>query len=101
MRSPTNQDEFLDLLDQAIFGTNDLLASAEEGEEDADFSTYLPTYEQLYRELRALHDEVREGRHAFGAGTDLAVMPLVRKWKARIPFNDMIEVLNRAHLSGF
>lgn len=98
MKRPTNKDEFLD---QAIFETNDLLASAEEEGDDGDFSAYLPVHEQIYRELRELHDAVREDRHVFGGGADLRCMPRVRKWKSRIPFADIIKMLNGAHQRGF
>ena len=101
MRRPTNPDEFLDLRGQAIFETGDLIASAHEEEEDADFSAYLPIYERRYTQLQALHDAVREGRHEFATGSDLACMPLARKWKSRISFADIREVLNGAHLRRF
>lgn len=47
----------------------------------------LPVFEQLSRDLKTLHDAVRQGKRIFGQG-DLAFMPLVQKWKQRIPYHD-------------
>ncbi len=76
MYKPKNKDEYLDLVDQAIFETDDLLMSAEaEGEED-DFGAYVPIYEQLLKGLRQLHEDVQADRHAFADGADLPFMAL-------------------------
>lgn len=101
MRNPTSVDEFLDFLDQAIFETSDLVASAEEEGDNDEFAQYLPVYETLAAELQKLHAAVREGRHEFADGGDLPFMPLVQKWKQRIPMHDLLEILNSAHKRGF
>lgn len=101
MYKPKNKDEYLDLVDQAIFETDDLLMSAEqEGEED-DFGAYVPIYEQIRDGLRKLHDDVQADRHAFADGTDLPFMALAQKWKGRLPHYSLIEAINNAHRRGF
>jgi hypothetical protein len=100
MLKPRTKDEYLDLLDQAIFETNDLLTAAEDDEEIDDFGAYLPIYEQLSKELQKLHDDVRDGRHQFANGADLPFMPVARKWKHKIPLFVLLDALNTAHRSG-
>jgi len=101
MMHPKTADDFLDLVDQAIYETDDvLMCAADEGDpEDSDFTGILPVFEQLSRDLKTLHDEVRQGKHVFGQG-DLAFMPLVQKWKQRIPYHDLLLALNDIHRQG-
>lgn len=101
--SPGTQDEFLDLVDQAIYEIDEIMmCAADEGDpEDYQYSALLPLFEQIQRELKALHAAVAAGRHVFADATDLAFMPLVRKWREHIPFHDVLEALNLAHKSGF
>ena len=100
MFEPKTKDDYLDLVDQAIFEANDLLFSAEhEGDED-DLAGFIPVYEQLARALQALHEDVRTGRHRFGDGADLAFMPLVERFKAKIPMYRLLKTLNDAHRGG-
>lgn len=86
--TPQTRDEFLDLVDQLIFGIEEILMCArDEGDPgDFEFSGLLPVYEQLSEEIKKLHVAVLQGRHAFGANQNLAFMPLADKWKERIPF---------------
>ena len=97
--SPKAKDDFLDLVDQAIYEI--MMCAQDEGDpEDFQYSAALPLFEQLHGQLKMLHAAVSEGRHAFGDGSDLAFMPLVRAWRDRIPFRDVLEALNLAHKSG-
>lgn len=100
MHRPKNTDEFLDLLDQAIFEVEDLVTAAgEEGEED-ELGRYLPVYQQLLAELQALHAAIDGGRHQFADGSDLKVFTLAARWKARLPVYALIETVNAAHRRG-
>ena len=103
MTTPRTQDEYLDLVDQVIFETEEVLMCADdEGDpEDHEFSDILPVYEQLSKELKKLHADVLQGRHAIGKGEDLPFMPLVAKWKERIPFHDLLAALNYVYKTGF
>lgn len=102
MRPPRSKDEYLDLVDQAIFEIDELLMCAEdEGDGDLEFTELLPVYEQLADSLRILHADIQSGAHAFASQSDLEFMPLVREWKNRIPFSDLLEALNTFHRVGF
>jgi hypothetical protein len=100
--TPKTRDEFLDLVDQLIFEMEEVLMCAQdEGDpEDSVFSDLLPVYEQLTGDLKKLHAEVMQGRHAFGGDHDLSFMPLVNKWKERLPFYNLFETLNAVNKQG-
>lgn len=101
MYMPTSVDEYLDLIDQAIFEVEDvLMCAADEGDEDWEFSDLLPMYQQLVGELKRLHGDVHERRHVYASGTDLPFMAIVRRHQERIPFSSLFEALNRTHLAG-
>ncbi len=96
------KDDFLDLVDQAIYEIDEIMLCAQdEGDpEGYQYSAALPLFEQLHGQLKALHAAVGEGRHAFADGSDLAFMPLVRKWCDHIPFHDALGALNELHRKG-
>ncbi|MHB8253251.1 MAG: hypothetical protein ACYDEV_06020 [Acidiferrobacter sp.] len=100
MYTPTNQDEFLDLLDQAIFETRDMLSVIESEGEECELGEYIGVFESLEKTLVALHADVRGGRHAFD-GTALAYADTLARFRARIPFADILETLNQVQKSGF
>ncbi len=99
---PVNIDEYLDLVDQAIYEADEILACADD--EDAfgamDFTELLPVYEALAKELRKLHQAIKSGEHQFADGKNLAYMPLVDAWRTRIPFADILGILNNTHMKG-
>ena len=99
---PKTKDDFLDLVDQAIYEVDEIMmCAADEGDpEDSQYSAVLPLFEQLRHQLRALHAAVTEGRHVFGDGSELAFTPLVRKWRDHIPFHDILATLSLAHKAG-
>lgn len=100
MQWPKNRDEFLDLVDQAMFEVDDLCASAEdEGDEDA-LSPYVPVYRQIEGRLQALRREVLEQRHSFADGSDLEVFTFALKWKAQLPMFGLLDTLNMTHRRG-
>ncbi len=103
MYTPKNVDEYLDLVDQAIYETEELLLCAGDEAEayDYDFSEIMPVFEELLRALKKLHADILAGTHAFADESDLAFMPLVRQYRERIPFRALLEALNTAHRAGF
>lgn len=102
MMNAGNPDDFLDLVDQAIFDADDLIACAQdESDSDEDFAGMLPVYQQLRAELGKLHAAVRAGGHAFGVGVDLPFMALVRRYRGRVPISGLLEAVNEIHRKGF
>ncbi len=95
-------DDFLDLVDQAILETDDLIACAQyEADSDEDFAGMLPVYQLLRAELEKLHAAVRAGSHAFGAGIDLPFMALVCRYRGRVPLSGLLEAINEIQRKGF
>lgn len=102
MMNAGNPDDFLDLVDQAIFDTDDVIACAQdESDSDEDFAGMLPVYQLLRAELEKLHAAVRAGGHAFGAGVDLPFMAPVRRYRGRIPHAGLLEAINEIQRKGF
>ncbi len=102
MMNAGNPDDFLDLVDQAIFDADDLIAYAQdESDSDEDFAGMLPVYQQLRAELVKLHAAVRAGGHAFGAGVDPPFMALVRRYRGRVPISGLLEAVNEIQRRGF
>jgi len=99
---PVTIEEYLDLVDQAISEADEIIACA--GDEDAtdamEFAELLPVYEALANELKKLHKAIQNSEHQFVDGKNLAYMPLVDAWKVRIPFADILGILNDVHLKG-
>ncbi|AWP23355.1 hypothetical protein C4901_08420 [Acidiferrobacter sp. SPIII_3] len=100
MHTPVNQEEFLDLLDQAIFETRDMLSMIESEGEDFELGENAGVFEVLERMLVALHTEICAGHHAFG-GSALAYTDLLARFRSRIPFADVLEMLNTVQKDGF
>lgn len=100
MPGPQSLDEFLDLLDQAIFETDELLESVE-FDETGEYEPFVPVYHKLGAELRALQSRLHSGDHDFANGADLGYMAILKEYRSVIPFAYLLEVLNHAHHSGF
>lgn len=100
MYTPTNKDEFLDLLDQAIFETRDMLSAIESEGEECELGDYVGVFEALETLLVGLHADVRDNRHAFD-GQPLPYMDLLTRFRSRIPFADVLETLNKVQRNGF
>ena len=101
MQAPRTVDEYLDLIDQAIFEVEEVLMCAgDEGDEDWEFSDRLPLYQQLVAELKRLHAEVHARRHVYATGTDLGFMGWARRNRESIPFINLLEAINQSHLAG-
>jgi len=97
-----NPDDFLDLIDQAIFEMGELIASAEyESDVDDDFTGMLPTHRQILDELKKLHAAVHAGTYALSGGVDLPFMAVVRKFRGRIPISGLLETINEIQKQGF
>lgn len=99
---PVNLDEYLDLVDQAIYEVDEIIACAgdEDGFDSVNFTELLPVYEALGIELKKLYSAIKNGEHEFANGKNLDYMPLVEVWKQRIPFADILGILNDTHMKG-
>jgi hypothetical protein len=102
MRKIQNLDQYLDVIHQAIFETEELMQCAEdEGEGDAEFTGMLPQLQQIDAGLKALHAEILGGGYAIGRGQDLPFMAVVNANRRRLPIVGLIDAVNNAHKKGF
>ncbi|OGI58968.1 MAG: hypothetical protein A2V58_00630 [Candidatus Muproteobacteria bacterium RBG_19FT_COMBO_61_10] len=102
MYQPKTTEDYLELVDQAIFEVQDLVRCAEEEDDGiVEFAAQLPVYRELAEALQTLRAEVAAGTHKFGDKQDLPFMHLVRQWRSRIPFHVLLGALNTAHKEGF
>jgi hypothetical protein len=101
MYKPKNVDDYIELINQALFEVDDLILCAEdEGESDAEFSTMMPDLRAIEAGLKALHAEILGGSYVIGRGEDLPFMPVVQKVRKRLPIVTLIDAINAAHKKG-
>lgn len=94
----TSTREYVELVDQAIFDLNELLASmAYDIDDIADSPTDL---EVLLKEVRELRQSMADGSYLFGR-EDLPFMRLVKKNSEKtLPFIRVFYRINRTHKQG-
>lgn len=97
---PESVDEYLDLVDQAIFEMEDVLACAEDEGDDIELSELTPLYEYLVKELKTLHASLLSDNHGFGQGEALPFAEVVAKWGMRIPCLDILNIILRNYKEG-
>src|SRR4030066_619354 len=102
MYKARNVDDYVELINQALFEIEDLILCAEdEGEADAEFSAVMPDLRAIEAGLKALHAEILGGNYVIGRGEDLPCMPGVQKVGKRLPMAVLIDAVNSAHKKGF
>jgi hypothetical protein len=102
MFEPQTPDDYLDLIDQAVYEVEDLMAAAEYEElsQEDDLSAMRPVLQLLLTELKKLHAAVQSGVQPLGSGQDLPFMTLVRQWKTRLPVGGLFEAVNEVQKKG-
>lgn len=102
MRGPKSAEQFIHLLDEAIFEIKDALAcTEEEGDGAVTFTSDEQLYEVLLEEYKALKEQFSADEIAVGRGKDLPFMPLVNRAHERIPFSDLLGLINQGYKNGF
>ena len=102
MYKARNVDDYMELINQALFEIEDLILCAEdEGEADAEFSSIMPDLRTIEAGLKALHAEILGGNYTIGRGEDLPCMPVVQKIRKSLPIAVLIDAVNAAHKKGF
>ena len=101
MRKPKNVDDYLELVDQAMFEVGDLIASAEyESDSDTAFSSLLPELSRIEAGLKALWEEIKSGNYVIGRGDDLPFMSIVAEHREQLPIAGLLDAINLAHKRG-
>lgn len=100
MRVPATPDEFVALVDEAIFEIGELLACAEDEGEEPEFGGRVAEYREIAGALRRLKSTITSGTYEYGNESDLEFMAVARPIKGVIPCYSVLEALNLAHKRG-
>ena len=95
MHKPSNWDEYLDLVHQAVDEIDEMRARIDE-----DAELYAQFIEPLDAFLRELFEDMISGRYQFPSDTDLPYMAVVKRFGRAIPFRLLLETINLTHRSG-
>lgn len=95
---PKTPEQYVNLIDQALFEIDDLRAAAEYDMES--MGDVLDFLDQLERDVHALRQSMIEGRYQFGK-TDLPFMRIVEEQSDRVlPFKYLLRMINATHRLG-
>jgi hypothetical protein len=102
MPEPRDPEEYIRLVDEAIFEIEELMRCAEDEEDGAmEFTPMVPTYRRMIVDLKSLRMEVEAGTHVFGGAADLPFMETIKSNRALVPIAPLLEMLNSFHRAGF
>jgi len=98
MPKPKTAEEYVDLVDQAIFELEELRMAAEyDMDAMGGVFEFLDELEALAHQLRA---SMADGSYHF-ANEDLPFMPIVNTRSEQVlPFKELLRVINETHRSG-
>lgn len=95
---PKTAEEYVNLVEQALFEIEDLRAAAEYDMDSMGAATEF--LEDLERDVRALRDSMADGSYQFGKD-DLRFVGVVAKQDERIlPFKLLLMKINETHRNG-
>lgn len=94
---PKTAEQYVKMVDSAIIEVDELRSSYEyDAEEMGAVPPYLATLEQMLKDLRR---SMADGSYEFGR-TDLPFMDIVNRFRSRIPFADLLAMINKTHKEG-
>jgi hypothetical protein len=95
---PKTPEEYVDLVDQALFEIEDLRAAAEYDMESMGAANEF--LENLQRDIRKLRESMANGSYQFGK-QNLPFVKVVEKQDERIlPFKRLLLKINETHIKG-
>lgn len=98
MQRPRSAEEYVELVRQAIFETEELRQAAEYDTDE--MAAALGFLDALEAELRKLYAAMQAGAYAF-ADADLPFMAMVDKQNERVlPFKRLLRLINLTHRQG-
>lgn len=98
VRRPATMEEYIELVDQAVFEASDLRASIEYDVEDMGEAGGFAV--ELEEQLKALLASLKDGRYEFSK-SDLPFMSLVNNVNdMMLPFKHLLRQINNTHTSG-
>jgi len=94
---PKSAEQYVHMVDEAIIEVDELRSSYEyDAEGMGAVPPYLSTLMQMLTDLRS---SMADGSYEFGT-TDLPYMGIVNRFRSRIPFADLLAMINKTHKEG-
>lgn len=94
---PKTAEQYVQMVESALVDVDELRSSYEyDAEEMGAVPPYLGTLEQMLKDLRG---SMAEGRYEFGK-ENLPFMDIVNRFRSRIPFADLLAMINKTHKEG-
>ncbi len=94
---PKTAEQYVKMIDSAIVELDELRLSYEyDIEEMGSVPSYLEALEQMLTRLR---QSMTDGSYEFGS-EDLPFMDIVNRNRSRIPFADLLAMINKTHKEG-
>lgn len=94
---PKSAEAYVKMVEQAIIEVEELVSCYEYDMEDV--GKHLEYLEPLLQGLRRLRAAMADGSYEFGSD-DLPFMPLVVKYRAQLPFAELLVTINETHRNG-
>jgi len=94
---PKTAEQYVKMIDNAIVELDELRLSYEyDIEEMGAVPSYLEVLDQIIKSLR---QSMADGSYEFGSD-DLPFMEIVNRNRSRIPFADLLAMINKTHKEG-
>lgn len=99
MKRPKTADEYIDLMHQAVYEVDEIRSIMEEDSDE--FAPFKPYIERLDSQLRQMYDDMLSGKYSFDPnGPELPFMDVVRRLGPRLPFGNLLKVIDQTHRNG-
>jgi hypothetical protein len=99
MKRPKTADEYVDLMHQAVYEVDEICSIMDE--ESDDFAPFRPYINLLDTQLRKMYDDMLSGAYKFDPnGPELPFMEVVRRLGPRLPFGNLLKVIDETHRFG-
>lgn len=99
MKRPKTTDEYVDLMHQAVYEVDEIRSIMEEDSDE--FAPFRPYIDLLDKQLRQMYEDMVAGRYKFDPnGPELPFMDVVRKLGSRLPFGNLLKVIDETHRLG-
>jgi len=99
MKRPKTVDEYIDLMHQAVYEVDELRSIMDEDSDE--FAPFRPYIDLLDKQLRQMYDDMLTGNYRFDPnGPELPFMDVVRKLGPRLPFGNLLKVIDQTHREG-
>ncbi len=99
MKRPKTADEYVDLMHQAVYEVDEICSIMDEDSDE--FAPIRPYVNLLDTQLRKMYADMISGEYKFDPnGAELPFMEAVRRLGPRLPFGNLLKVIDETHRFG-